>query len=69
LRGKLGAPETTFRQWKQKDDKDTADFVPVRHKSHVAGLLAQVKLDRAFAKSTVIEKALSLQKTGGGAPF
>jgi len=70
-----GAPETTFRRWKQKekstfeDDKDTPDFVPVRHKSHVAGLLAQVHLDREFAKSTVVEKAPSLQKTGGGAPF
>ena len=70
-----GAPETTFLLWKQKeksvfeDDKDTPDFVPVRHKSHVAGLLAQVHLDREFAKSTVIEKALSLQKTGGGVPF
>jgi len=70
-----GAPETTSRQWKQKemsaskDDKDTADFVPIWHKSHVAGLRAQMKLDRESAKLTVIDKGQSLQKTGGGAPF
>jgi hypothetical protein len=56
-------PETRFRRWQKKEmtdfdcepTQDTSEFVPIRHRDQVLGLLEQVIHDREFVRKTIVQ--------------